>query len=144
MVLAALAGVAAPCLGSAEPPLSDLQARGEAVMRRFCLSCHGSPGGAVEDPLGPRLRAETWGDPEQAYALLGQLSRVNRRMDQPFTGSEEDRRALAAWLAWRAAQNREPLLRRAAPWILGFSGVCSAAAILLAVRRRGGRSPRPG
>jgi mono/diheme cytochrome c family protein len=113
-------------------------------MRRFCLSCHGSPGGKPEDPLGPRLHPDLWGDPERAYANLGQLWRVSRRMDQPFTGPEEDRRALAAWLAWRAAQNREPLLRRAAPWILGFSGVCSAAAILLAVRRRRGRSPRPG
>ncbi len=134
----ALLGVAlpAPALAAADGDPA-LRARGEQVMRSFCLSCHGSPGGRVEDPLGPRLDPEVWGDPARAHENVGALWRVNRRMDQPFTGSDEDRRALAAWLSHRAAQNRAPAWRVAAPWIGGAAAVLVAAAVALRARRRG-------
>ena len=105
-------------------------------------SGHGSAGGAVEDPLGPRLRPETWADPQRAYENVGQLTRVNRRMDQPFTGSDEDRRALAAWLAWRSSENRESRFWKAAPWIAAGAWACLAVAGVLFLRRRGGPASR--
>ncbi|HET8723191.1 MAG TPA: c-type cytochrome [Anaeromyxobacteraceae bacterium] len=140
LLLAATGAAASP----AAPASPETLARGEQVARRFCLSCHDAPGGAVPDPLGPRLRPETWADPARAYENLGQLGRVNRRMDQPFTGPDDDRRALAAWLAWRADQNRPSPLRRAAPWIGMVAGGCAAVAIVLVLRRRGGRAARSG
>jgi mono/diheme cytochrome c family protein len=130
----ALAAGSARAAPVESPP--DVQARGEQVMRSFCLSCHGSPGGKVEDPLGPRLRPEVWGDPERAYAAIGQLAAVNRRMDQPFTGSDADRRALADWLARRARENEAPAWKVAAPWAAGAAGVLLAA-LFLRSRRRG-------
>ncbi|HQR30763.1 MAG TPA: cytochrome c, partial [Anaeromyxobacteraceae bacterium] len=90
LLLAAHGATASP----APPASAETLARGERVMRRFCLSCHDAPGAGVDDPLGPRLRPETWGDAARAYENLGQLGRINRRMDQPFTGSDDDRRAL--------------------------------------------------
>jgi mono/diheme cytochrome c family protein len=125
---------AIPGHGGATPASPAVLARGEQVMRRFCLSCHGSPGGIPEDPLGPRLRPELWADPERAYENVGQLWRINRRMDQPFHGSDEDRRALAAWLARRAAENRTPAWKVALPW--AAAGAVLLAAGLLAVRSR--------
>ena len=93
----------------------------------------------MEDPLGPRLRAETWGDPEQAYALLGQLSRLNRRMDQPFSGSEADRRALAGWPSLRALENRSPPWRTALPWAAAGGALLAAVVLVARSRRRGAR-----
>ncbi len=123
---------------AAEPPASpQALAQGEQVMRRFCLSCHGAPGGQPADPLGPRLRPELWEDPGQAYENVGQLWRINRRMDQPFTGSEADRRALAAWLAHRAEQNRTPPWQAALPWVATGAGLLVALWFLLRARRRG-------
>ncbi|MGA8891451.1 MAG: cytochrome c [Anaeromyxobacteraceae bacterium] len=138
---ALLAALAAPASADAGPAAAspEVLARGEQVMRRFCLSCHGSPEGRpkVEDPIGPRLRPEIWGDPARAYDAIGQLSRVNRRMDQPFTGSDDDRRALAAWLAHRAAGNVEPPWRRAVPWALGGASLLATGLLLARIRRRG-------
>lgn len=131
-VLAAIAAALAAPAGAAAPP--DVLRQGEQVMRRFCLSCHGSPDGKGDDPVGPRLRPEVWGDPARAYEAIGQLSRINRRMDQPFTGSDEDRRALAAWLAHRASENVVPAWRTALPWAV--AGVALLAAGLLLARRR--------
>ncbi len=133
-VVAALV-LAAPA-GASPGGVPDLEARGEQVMRSFCLSCHGSPGGRVADPLGPRLRPEVWGDPEQAYANVGRLQAINRRMDQPFSGDDADRRALAAWLSRRAAENRVPAWQRALPWVGAIS--LAAAALLLFRRSRRG------
>jgi len=134
-LLAALAAPTAAAPGAAAASPEVLQ-RGEQVMRRYCLSCHGSPEGKpkVEDPIGPRLRPEVWGDPERAYEVIGQLTRINRRMDQPFTGSDEDRRALAAWLAQRASENVVPPWRKALPW--GVAGAALLATGLLLARRR--------
>ena len=106
-------------------------------MRRFCLSCHGSPGGVPEDPLGPRLRPEVWGDPARAYDNVGHLWRINRRMDQPFPGSDEERRALAAWLSRRALENRTPPWKVALPWAAAAAGLLAAVAVALRARRPG-------
>jgi mono/diheme cytochrome c family protein len=134
-VVLATVVVAAPAAAS-PGGVPDLEARGEQVMRSFCLSCHGSPGGQVADPLGPRLRPEVWGDPEQAYANVGRLQAINRRMDQPFPGDDADRRALAAWLSRRARENRVPSWQRVLPWVGAFS--LMAAALLLYRRSRRG------
>jgi mono/diheme cytochrome c family protein len=133
-VLPALAVAAAPLRVDAVPASPDVHARGEQVMRRFCLSCHGSPGGIQEDPLGPRLRPEVWGDPARAYENVGHLQRINRRMDQPFTGTEADRRALAGWLSWRALENRTPPWKVALPW--AAAGAVLLAVVLLVARAR--------
>jgi mono/diheme cytochrome c family protein len=140
MLATALAAPTVASPGTAPAPPEVLR-QGEQVMRRFCLSCHGSPeGGAkVDDPVGPRLRPEVWGDPARAYEAIGQLARINRRMDQPFTGSDEDRRALAAWLAHRASENAVPAWRKALPW--AAAGAALIAMGLLLARRRA-REPR--
>ncbi len=148
MRLAALAALALAAIGPAPgaadaPPSPEVLARGEQVMRRFCLSCHGSPGGKVEDPLGPRLLPEVWGSPTQAYENVGALQRINRRMDQPFRGTDDERRDLAEWLARRALENRTPAWQVALPWVAAGAGLLFAAgfAVRAGTRRR---SPRAG
>jgi mono/diheme cytochrome c family protein len=122
---------------------AEAHERGERAMRRFCLSCHGSPGGQPPDPLGPRLRPEVWGDPEQAYQNVGQLWRVNRRMDQPFPGDDAERRALAGWLARRARENQVPAWKVALPWAGAVAAAAVAFGLILRARRRD-QSPPPG
>jgi mono/diheme cytochrome c family protein len=140
-LLALLLGGATPA-GAAEPPVSqDVYERGEQVLRGFCLSCHGVPGGKPSDPLGPRLRPELWGDPEKAYANVGELHRINRRMDQPFQGSDADRRALSLWLSRRARENVVPPWKAAAPWAATAVVVLAAGLLLVRARRRG-EAPR--
>ncbi len=134
--LLSLALAAAPGRAGGAPPSPDVHVRGEQVMRGFCLSCHGSPGGNPEDPLGPRLRPEVWGDPERAYQNVGRLQSINRRMDQPFTGSEADRRALAGWLAWRALENRTPAWKAALPWAAAGAVLLAAVVLVTRARRR--------
>jgi mono/diheme cytochrome c family protein len=144
--IAALAAFALASIGSAPraadaPPSPQVLARGEQVMRGSCLSCHGSPDGKVEDPLGPRLRPETWSDPARAYDAVGDLQRINRRMDQPFRGTDEERRDLAAWLAWRARENRAPAWKAALPWVAAGAGLLATAGLAF---RAGRRRRRPG
>jgi mono/diheme cytochrome c family protein len=138
MVAAAAGGGQARA--SSGPVSPEVYERGERTMRRFCLSCHGSPGGQPPDPLGPRLRPEVWGTAAQAYQNVGQLWRINRRMDQPFPGSDEDRKALAEWLARRAQENRTPAWKVALPWAGAIAGAVLAGALFLRARRRD-RSP---
>jgi mono/diheme cytochrome c family protein len=135
--LLSLAIAAAPGRAGGAPPSPDVHLQGERVMRRFCLSCHGSPGGIPEDPLGPRLRPEVWGDPALAYDNVGDLQRINRRMDQRFTGSDADRRALAGWLAWRALENRTPPWKVALPWAVAGGALLAAGGLVLRSRGRG-------
>lgn len=136
-VAAILAAAAAPHGAAGDPGGPDEKALGEQVMRRFCLSCHGAPDGKPEDPLGARLRPEVWGDPERAYEHLGQLWRINRRMDQPFQGTDAERRALAGWLARRAQENRIPAWRAALPWTAAGALLVAAALLFVRARRRG-------
>ena len=139
VALLALALGGTPGHSAGAPDSPDVHARGEEAMRRFCLSCHGSPGGTPEDTLGPRLRPELWGDPALAYENIGRLWHINRRMDQPFTGSEEDRRALASWLSHRALQNRAPPWKAALPWAAAGVALLAAGGLVLRSRRRGPR-----
>jgi mono/diheme cytochrome c family protein len=139
--LAAFPGAApAPARASEASVPPEVYERGERAMRRFCLSCHGSPGGQVPDPLGPRLRPEVWGDAEQAYLNVGQLWRINRRMDQPFPGDDAERRALSEWLARRARENRTPAWKGALPWAGALAAAVVAGVLFLRTRRRD--SPR--
>ncbi|HTP51048.1 MAG TPA: cytochrome c [Anaeromyxobacteraceae bacterium] len=117
-------------LGSAPAPDPG---RGEQVMQSFCLSCHGRAG---KNPLEPRLNPEVWGDPDRAYLNIGRLSQIQPRMDQPFTRSDEDRRALAAYLARLARQNRVPAWKLAAPYAAMGLAVALAGAFFLWSRRR--------
>ena len=142
-LLAALLAAFAPARADDGPVSPEVYERGEQAMRRFCLSCHGAPGGQPPDPLGPRLRPEVWGDPELAYLNVGQLWRVNRRMDQPFPGTDADRRALAEWLARRARENRTPAWKVALPWAAALAAAALAAVLFLRTRRREGTRPGP-
>jgi hypothetical protein len=140
ILLAAIAsGVAARA--GAEAPLGqgDELARGFRVMKDFCLSCHVLEPGQGGTPLRPRLRPEAWGDPERAFANLGNLSAINPRMDQPFRGGAEERRLLALALAAIARENRVPAWRAALPYASMAAGVAVAAGFLAWARRRGGR-----
>jgi len=98
------------------------------------MSCHGKDG---KNPLEPRLTPERWGDPRDAYANIGRLSQIQPRMDQPFTRSDEDRRALAEYLSVLAQQNRIPLWRAAAPYVALAAAVAGAGAFFLRAVRRG-------
>jgi hypothetical protein len=131
--LAVRAGAEAP-LGSAEE-----LARGRRVMQDFCLSCHVLEPAQGATPLRPRLRPEVWGDPERAFANIGNLSAINRRMDQPFRRGDEERRVLALALAAIARENRVPAWRAALPYAALAAGVAAAAGFFTWARRRGGR-----
>jgi mono/diheme cytochrome c family protein len=89
---AAAAGVAPERWPWAEPPLLEspgLVAHGRQVLGRQCLGCHDLI------PLAPRVKG--W-DVRRAYQALGELPRYNKAMPG-FFGTDEERRALAAWLA---------------------------------------------
>jgi mono/diheme cytochrome c family protein len=91
---AALATVAAGMLGRRTPPpplvsTADEVARGERVFRRWCLHCH------ADIALPPRVRG--W-SPERAYAAIGRLPEITKAMP-PFRGTEDERRALAVYVA---------------------------------------------
>ncbi len=103
-------------------------------MQSFCLSCHGKDG---KNPLRPRLDPDAWGDPEKAYANIGRLQQIQPRMDQPFTRSDEERRALASYLARLALANRRPLLEVALPYLAMAAGVGIAGAFFAWALRRG-------
>jgi hypothetical protein len=137
-VAAGLLAAATPDRAAAVQASPGVYTRGEQVLRHFCLSCHGSPGGKVEDPLGPRLRPEVWGDPEQAYLNIGQLWSINRRMDQPFRGTDSDRRALSLWLSRRARQNIVSPWKAAAPWLAAAATSLAAGLLFLRLRGRAG------
>jgi mono/diheme cytochrome c family protein len=134
----------APARATEAPVSPEVYARGEQAMRRFCLSCHGSPGGQPPDPLGPRLRPEVWGDPEQAYRNVGQLWRINRRMDQPFPGDDADRKALSEWLARRARENQTPAWKGALPWLGALAAAVVGGVLFLRTRRREAARRPPG
>lgn len=82
---------------AAPRPAEGLVARGRAVLDERCLICH------ADLPLGPRVAGWT---EERAYDQLGRLSILNPAMPE-FDGSDEERRALAAYLAALAAGNVE-------------------------------------
>jgi hypothetical protein len=61
-------------------------------------------------------------------------------MDQPFTGSDADRRALAEWLSRRSLENRTPVWKLALPWLAVAAGLLAAGGFVLRSRRRGPRA----
>ena len=103
---------------------ADELARGAAVARRFCYACHDAePGPRATNLLAPKLRPELWGTPEQAYASIGRLSKLNPSMTLAFDGPEADRRALAAYVSALARENRP------APWRTAL-GLAALAAVV--------------
>jgi mono/diheme cytochrome c family protein/cytochrome bd-type quinol oxidase subunit 1 len=68
---------------------------GVAVFETHCAACHG-PESAW--PIEPRLRGRS---ADELYALIGRLPEVREEMP-PFSGTEEDRRALSAYLGGRS------------------------------------------
>lgn len=98
-----LAGAWAFQAGWLRPP-PDLRvtpealALGRRVLAGRCLHCHAAI------PLAPRVRG--W-SAERAYEALGRLPELRPAMP-PFVGTEEERRALAVYLA-EAGAGRAPL-----------------------------------
>ncbi|MFL5264538.1 MAG: c-type cytochrome [Anaeromyxobacteraceae bacterium] len=132
----ALALLAAPGAQAA-----DEVARGAAVARRFCYACHDAElGPRATNPLASKLRPELWGTPEQAYANIGRLSKLNPSMTLAFDGPEVDRRALAAYVAALARENR-PAAWRTALGLAALAAVVGGAAAW--ARRRFGGLPAP-
>ncbi len=78
---------------TAPAPGDGLIARGRAVLDERCLICH------ADIPLRPRVAGWT---KDRAYDLLGRLPSLNSAMPD-FDGSDDERRALAAYLAALAA-----------------------------------------
>ncbi len=79
-------------LRPAPPPLRETPealALGERVLASRCLHCHSAI------PLAPRVAG--W-SPERAYEALGRLPQLYPAMP-PFHGSDDERRALALYLA---------------------------------------------
>jgi mono/diheme cytochrome c family protein len=114
-------------------PSADEVARGAAVARRFCYACHDAePGPRATNLLAPKLRPEQWGTPEQAYANIGRLSKLNPSMTLAFEGPEADRRALAAYVAALSCENRPPRWRTA----LGLAAVAAVVGSAAAWARR--------
>jgi len=69
---------------------------GAAIFERHCSACHG-PEAAW--PISDRLRGRAAGD---FYDLIGRLPQVREEMP-PFSGTEDERRALAQYLGGLAA-----------------------------------------
>jgi mono/diheme cytochrome c family protein len=74
---------------------------GGEVFERHCSACHG-PDSAW--PIAARLRRRSAAD---LYALIGRLAQVREEMP-PFSGTEEERRALAQYLGGLAETEEEP------------------------------------
>ena len=91
MTAAALA-IALPRLARRSRPAvetPELVASGERLFADKCLHCH------RDVPLTPRVAG--W-SPQRAYDTLARLPQVTPAMP-PFHGTDEDRRAVAAFLA---------------------------------------------
>ncbi len=85
----------------APPPLvatPEALALGERVLARRCLHCHS------EIPLAPRVAG--W-SAERAYEAIGRLPQLYPAMP-PFPGTDDERRALAVYLAALGARASPP------------------------------------
>jgi mono/diheme cytochrome c family protein len=134
LALLALLSAAAP------PETPQALARGEDRMRDFCFACHVfEPGPGVTNPFRPRITPEKWGTYEQAYENIGNLSRIRPQMSHAFRGTDEDRKALALFLAKMGRENVVPWWRRALPYAgLGLA-VAAAGGYLVAASRHSRR-----
>jgi len=99
VALLALAAVAVDRSGLLAPPPApivvtpELVASGRKVYRDRCHSCH------TDIPLGKRVAG--W-DPMHAYEVVGKLQTIGKEGKRPmqaFPGSDDERRALAAWIS---------------------------------------------
>jgi len=117
---------------AAAEPGRDL---GEQVAQGFCLSCHDRGlGPRAQNPLLPKLTLDLFGTPELAYQTVGRLGELNPGMVLPFQGTDQERRALASWLADQAERNRPSWWRRPVPGGLLLGGFLLVA-LAVAVRR---------
>jgi mono/diheme cytochrome c family protein len=122
------------CVAPTRRATAAMVSRGEEVARTFCYACHdGDEAPRATNPLRPKLRPERWATPEQAYANIGQLAQLNPSMILAFEGSEDDRRALAAYVSDLSRRNRPPAWRL--PLGLGALAAMVAAAAAWARRR---------
>jgi mono/diheme cytochrome c family protein len=140
--LAVLLGLILPAILIPSPSRAAAQAsalgRGADVAQRFCYACHDGEGKPGQNPLVPRLDERRFGTPAEAYTSVGRLDELNGAMTLPFSGTEEERRALAAWLAeasQRGARERATPARQAVGLAIGAASV--AVAVFAARRRRG-------
>jgi mono/diheme cytochrome c family protein len=86
-----VAGARVATLLEKPPPLlaaPELVVQGKAVFQESCLHCH------RDIPLSERVRGWSL---ERAYRTLGELPKLTASMP-PFHGTEEERRAVAAYL----------------------------------------------
>jgi len=129
-LLAAAATLSSAC--TAAPPRTDpaVLARGQQVANRFCYACHDHESNRAWNPLLPRLDLLRFGTLERADASIRRLDQLNASMTLPFDGPQEDRHALAAWLAHAAC--REHARRRTQGWI-ALAGTAAAALLAAAV-----------
>jgi len=110
-------------------------------MHDFCLACHVLETAGATNPFRPKIRMETFGTPERAYANIGRLSEIRPQMAHAFRGNDPDRRALAHFLSRMAQENRVPWWKTAAPYAALAAGVAAAGTYFLR-SRRSDRSPR--
>jgi mono/diheme cytochrome c family protein len=139
VVAAAIAAAtpAHPALAADATETPEALARGEDRMRDFCFACHVfEPGPGVTNPLHPRITPEKWGTYEQAYQNIGNLSRIRPQMSHAFRGNDEDRKALALFLARLGRENFIPWWRVALPYAGLALAVLLAGGFLLGASRR--------
>jgi len=123
--------------GEALPPPTAAQlARGEWLMHDFCLACHVLETENASNPFRPKIRMETFGTPERAYANIGRISQIRPQMSHAFRGSDDDRRALAYFLSQMAHENVVPPWKVAAPYAALAATVALAGAFFVRSRRR--------
>lgn len=115
-------------------------ARGARVADRFCYACHDREASSRgHNPLLPRLDLARFGTPDRAYASVGRLEQLSAGMTLPFQGSEEERRALASWLADAAQREHARRSRQRRAVLLGVAAAALGAAVLAL---RASRAPR--
>lgn len=133
-----LPAVAALLLHAAPPPETpEALARGEDRMRDFCLACHVLEAGpGVTNPLRPRITPEKWGTFAQAWENVGNLNRIKPQMAHAFRGNDEDRQALALFLARMGRENVVPWWRKALPYGALALAVAVAGAFFVRSARR--------
>jgi mono/diheme cytochrome c family protein len=133
-----LPSVAALLLLATPPPETpEALARGEDRMRDFCLACHVLDAGpGITNPLRPRITPEKWGTYAQAWENVGNLNRIKPQMAHAFRGNDEDRQALALFLARMGRENVVPWWRKALPYGALALAVAVAGAFFVRSARR--------
>jgi len=118
-------------------------AGGAEVAQRFCYACHDREETRGNNPLLPRLDERRFGTPAEAYTSIGRLDQLNGAMTLPFNGTDEERRALAAWLA-AAAQRSAHAHAAQERWAVVLAVAATVTAVTMFAIRRGRGQRRPG